>query len=143
MSSIRPAIPCKARTRTGEPCRNYAIVGGRVCFSHGGRAPQVRRAAQRRIAEAKAWKVLARQQKDWDTWRSGSMAALGQELHYINMTEPDVAEVLRRQARLLEREVRKRREALRILAALNSEDPEAAGEGVRRFEAWKERYGRL
>jgi hypothetical protein len=82
MSSIRPAIPCKARTRTGEPCRNYAIVGGRVCFSHGGRAPQVRRAAQRRIAEAKAWKVLARQQKDWDTWRSGSMAALGQELHY-------------------------------------------------------------
>jgi hypothetical protein len=140
MSSIRPAIPCKARTRTGEPCRNYAIVGGRVCFSHGGRAPQVRRAAQRRIAEAKAWKVLARQQKDWDTWRSGSMAALGQELHYINMMEPDVAEVLRRQARLLEREARKRRELLRILVMLASEDSMTADSGRWRLERWQRRY---
>jgi hypothetical protein len=143
VTRIRPAIPCKAQTRTGEPCRNFAILGGRVCHAHGGRAPQVKRAAERRYTEAELWKTLGRDQRDWDTWRSGSMQALGQELRIINAREADTFEVVRRQARLLEREVRKRREALRILAALNSEDPEAAGEGVRRFEAWKERYGRL
>ena len=42
---------CTARSsRTGKPCQRAPIVGGTVCATHGGRAPQVRRAAEARIA---------------------------------------------------------------------------------------------
>lgn len=45
-----PSKRCSAKSsRTGEPCKKYAIVGGTVCDTHGGRAPQVREAARRRI----------------------------------------------------------------------------------------------
>lgn len=37
--------------RTGKRCGAYAIVGGTVCKWHGGAAPQVRLAANERIAE--------------------------------------------------------------------------------------------
>lgn len=46
-----PPVRCSARSsRTGNPCKNYAIVGGKVCNYHGGAAPQVREAARKRIA---------------------------------------------------------------------------------------------
>lgn len=49
MESI-PPVRCRAKSsRTGEACRNYAIVGGKVCHFHGGAAPQVKEAARRRI----------------------------------------------------------------------------------------------
>lgn len=35
---------------TGQPCRAWAIAGGRVCIFHGGRAPQVADKAKRRLA---------------------------------------------------------------------------------------------
>ena len=42
---------CAARSkRTGQQCRRYAILGGTVCPSHGGRAPQVQAAATARLA---------------------------------------------------------------------------------------------
>ncbi len=41
---------CIAKRRSGEPCKRSAIVGGRVCFNHGGGAPQVRKAARERLA---------------------------------------------------------------------------------------------
>lgn len=45
-------VQCKAKAhRTGERCRRYSIKGGVVCLTHGGRAPQVRRAAQERLAD--------------------------------------------------------------------------------------------
>lgn len=54
---------CKAHTSVGNPCRRAPIVGGEVCPSHGGRAPQVKAAAERRHAaqalEADARAVLA------------------------------------------------------------------------------------
>lgn len=37
---------------TGNRCRRSAILGGTVCYVHGGRAPQVKAAAERRLAEA-------------------------------------------------------------------------------------------
>ncbi len=45
---------CKAHScRTKQPCKNWAIIGGTVCRVHGGSAPQVRRRAQLRFAEAR------------------------------------------------------------------------------------------
>lgn len=50
---LRPAIPCQAhRSRDGHPCRNFAVKGATVCHAHGGLAPQTRRAARYRLAEA-------------------------------------------------------------------------------------------
>ena len=31
MARVRPAVPCSAKRTNGQPCRAYAIVGGRVC----------------------------------------------------------------------------------------------------------------
>jgi len=43
-------MQCTARkTFTHEPCRAYAIKGGEVCVYHGGKAPQVREAANKRL----------------------------------------------------------------------------------------------
>lgn len=55
---MTPAIrsgPCTARSsRTGEPCKLTAVRGATVCQVHGGRAPQVRAAAARRVTLAEA-----------------------------------------------------------------------------------------
>lgn len=48
----RPAVRCHAHRTNGEPCGNYAMHGASVCHAHGGRAPAVRKAAQRRMVEA-------------------------------------------------------------------------------------------
>jgi hypothetical protein len=45
---------------TGEPCKNYPEPGGRVCWLHGGKAPQARRKAAERVAEARARGELER-----------------------------------------------------------------------------------
>lgn len=47
-----PAIRCTARRTNGLPCLRWAIRGARVCPTHGGRAPQVRRAAAERVRQA-------------------------------------------------------------------------------------------
>jgi hypothetical protein len=41
-----------------QPCLNRPIKGGSVCASHGGRSPQVRAAADRRLAEREALLAL-------------------------------------------------------------------------------------
>lgn len=45
------ARPCQAHRTDGTPCKNSAIRGGLVCSRHGGNAPQVREAANRRLLE--------------------------------------------------------------------------------------------
>lgn len=50
---------CRARTSSGEPCKRPPILGAEVCGSHGGRAPQVREAAGRRLALVEARKAVA------------------------------------------------------------------------------------
>jgi hypothetical protein len=45
---------------TGEPCQLSPIKGGTVCHKHGGRAPQVRAAAERRVAEEQVLREMER-----------------------------------------------------------------------------------
>ena len=59
---IRWAIRCQARRKTGGPCGNYAIRGGFVCVKHGGRAPQVARAARERLLQLGAMRLLTQMQ---------------------------------------------------------------------------------
>lgn len=52
---------CAAASRTtGRQCRQLAVNGSTVCHFHGGAAPQVRAAAERRNAEAEAARIAAR-----------------------------------------------------------------------------------
>lgn len=44
-----PKRKCNARNRRGMPCGKPPIVGGTVCTTHGGRAPQVQRKALERL----------------------------------------------------------------------------------------------
>lgn len=51
---------CRAHRSNGEPCKRPPIRGGTVCSSHGGRAPAVRAAAGRRLAEQEATREVVR-----------------------------------------------------------------------------------
>lgn len=50
--------PCGAKTRSGEPCKAYAIAGGTRCRMHGGAAPQVKQAAAERLVDQQARRAL-------------------------------------------------------------------------------------
>jgi hypothetical protein len=52
---------------TGEKCRNHPPPGSPCCWLHGGRAPQVRRKAAERVAEAKAMEVWQRYSPNGDS----------------------------------------------------------------------------
>jgi hypothetical protein len=56
---VRWAVRCRGHRGDGSACKRWAIRGGYVCPSHGGRAPQVRRAADRRLFEIAAHRTLA------------------------------------------------------------------------------------
>lgn len=58
-STAAPHGKCTATARSGAPCRQPAVAGATVCRFHGGAAPQVRRAAERRLAERAAVASLA------------------------------------------------------------------------------------
>jgi hypothetical protein len=54
---------CRAHsTRSGERCRKAAILGGVVCATHGGSAPQVRRRADERLRDLQPSAVLRLQE---------------------------------------------------------------------------------
>ena len=50
MTPRQEPVKCKARKRDGTQCRAWPIKGAEVCRVHGGRAPQVKAAAARRLA---------------------------------------------------------------------------------------------
>ena len=55
------SIRCRANAQqAGRPCANWAIRGGFVCRMHGGAAPQVRAAAERRWAATRLERRLGR-----------------------------------------------------------------------------------
>lgn len=68
VQKILPPVKCSAKSNsTDGPCDQYAVVGAAVCPTHGGRAPQVAAAAERRVTLAEAllrgdrrppWEVL-------------------------------------------------------------------------------------
>jgi hypothetical protein len=61
MAPYRPARHCKAHSsRTGQPCRAYAVHGAKVCIAHGGASRQVQRAAARRLIETRMRATVAR-----------------------------------------------------------------------------------
>lgn len=51
---------CVRGKKDGTPCKKPPIKGATVCASHGGKAPQVRAAAARRVAEEQVRRGLAR-----------------------------------------------------------------------------------
>jgi hypothetical protein len=51
---IDDAPRCKATSRSGNRCKRRPIPGGTVCAMHGGKAPQVRAAAEQRLLERQA-----------------------------------------------------------------------------------------
>lgn len=65
MARTRQALRCRARRTNGQACAAYAINGGRVCSAHGGRAPQVKAAAQRRLLEDYVMRALNAEHARW------------------------------------------------------------------------------
>lgn len=57
-------MKCKAKKTDGSPCKAWAIKGAEVCRVHGGRAPQVRAAAARNLAEAALTSALTKRLRD-------------------------------------------------------------------------------
>ena len=64
------AIPCSARRTNGEACKNYAMAGATVCHAHGGRAPQVRAAAENRVMIGRISVLLARLEAEKEAERA-------------------------------------------------------------------------
>lgn len=82
MARVRPARRCTANRTNGKPCRAWAIVGGDVCWSHGGAAPQVQQAAYMALFEARLrrqfaheWARLERETLEWQIRRVAFAAA--------------------------------------------------------------------
>lgn len=55
----KPHPGCPGHSKSGKPCGSNMAPGAVVCHWHGGKAPQVRAAANVRVIEAKAEKALA------------------------------------------------------------------------------------
>lgn len=71
----RPDVRCSATNRAGNQCGRRPIPGGTVCVMHGGKAPQVKAAAQKRLDELRP---AAIQYLDWLlTQREFPSAGLG------------------------------------------------------------------
>lgn len=78
VARIRQARRCRARRTNGQACKAWAIVGGYVCRAHGGAAPHVHQAAERRALEAQinraAAAALERYGRHWREWQAKRLA---------------------------------------------------------------------
>ncbi len=55
----QPHTKCSSHKRNGDPCGQRPVKGTKVCKMHGGLAPQVRAAGERRLQEAAAEAAVA------------------------------------------------------------------------------------
>lgn len=55
---VNGRLICGAKNKKGEPCGLGPVPGAKRCGRHGGKAPQVRAAAERRLAEEKAKNIM-------------------------------------------------------------------------------------
>lgn len=62
----------------GQRCPRYHIRGATVCLAHGAKAPQVRAAAERRVADAKAIELASKIEIEVPTFATAGAAA-----HYL------------------------------------------------------------
>jgi len=46
-----PKLRCHARTRDGDQCQHYPMLGQLVCHMHGGKSPQAKAKAEERLAQ--------------------------------------------------------------------------------------------
>jgi hypothetical protein len=68
---------CTAHSsQTGAPCKAWAIQGGTVCATHGGRAPQVKRKAEERLQALVDPAIVALQEIVSDAKHPQRMAAV-------------------------------------------------------------------
>lgn len=51
MLEHNPKLRCHARTRDGDQCQHYPMLGQLVCHMHGGKSPQARAKADERMRE--------------------------------------------------------------------------------------------
>ena len=108
-------VLCSAKKADGTPCRNHAIKGGTVCYqAHGGRAGQVRRAAQKRLASQEASAIVAAYEHE--PLESPDLALLTVASEFMALKD----ELGRRSAELSEITTRDRHQAEQISAILGS-----------------------
>lgn len=90
-----PSRICTARRTNGEPCRKVAIIGANVCATHGGSAPQVKRAARARLENAadRMAKELLRMAADDDVADSVKLAAIRDALDRAGVSAKTAVEV--------------------------------------------------
>lgn len=91
-----PSLPgrCTAKTKRG-PCKAWPVQGATVCVTHGGAAPQVKRAAGKRLAVAEWARSFGAPAEDADPsqtvldeirWSAGHVAWLRER---VQETEPE------------------------------------------------------
>ncbi len=82
--------------RTGRPCQQW-VIGGGVCFHHGGNAPQVKAKREARIVVAEAQSAAARRGEQWAPRHPGevllSAVAASDELSAALLTAYRTGEV--------------------------------------------------
>lgn len=90
-----PRSRCTAKTKRG-PCKAWPVQGATVCVTHGGAAPQVKRAAGKRLAVAEWTKSFGAPAEDADPsqtvldeirWSAGHVAWLRERVQEV---EPEV-----------------------------------------------------
>lgn len=59
-------VKCVRIKQNGERCGNWPMHGGTLCAKHGGKAPQIKRAAERRLAVASAGRMVELSGVDMD-----------------------------------------------------------------------------